>query len=56
MSFDTGIAENIQSQVESLTEMVSDDRSDQAQTACDVESHLWQNRLAPGYQLLQLFF
>jgi hypothetical protein len=40
MFFDASIAKDIQSQVESLTEMVSDDRSDQAQTACEVESHL----------------
>ena len=56
MSFDTIIAKDIQSQMESLIEMVSDDRSDQAQTAYEVESHLWQNLLTLGQQLMQLFF
>jgi len=56
MSFDTSIAGNIQSQVESLIELVSDDRSSQAQTAYEVESHLWQSLLVMGQQLMQLFF
>ena len=56
MSFNTSIAENIQSQVENLVELVSHDGASQAQTADDVESQLWESLLAMGQQLMQLFF
>ncbi len=56
MSFNTSIAESIQSQVKKLVELVSDETSSQAQTAYEVESQLWQSLLAMGQQLMQLFF
>ena len=56
MSFDTSIAENIQSQVEKLVELVSDETSSQGQTAYEVESQLWESLLAIGQQMMQLFF
>lgn len=56
MSFDTSIAESIQSQVAKLVELVSDEPSGQAQTAYEVESQLWQSLLVMGQQLMQLFF
>ena len=55
MSFDTSIAESIQSQTAKLVELVSD-MSSQAQTAYEVESQLWQSLLVMGQQLMQLFF
>jgi hypothetical protein len=56
MSFDTSIAENIQSQVAKLVDLVSDEPSSQAQTAYEVESQLWQSLLVMGQHLMQLFF
>ena len=55
MSFDSSITETIQSQMETMLELVSDSSS-QSQTAGEVESQIWQNLLAMGHQLMQLFF
>ena len=55
MSFDTSITETIQSQMETMLELVSD-TSSPTQTAYDIESQLWQKLLALGQQLMQLFF
>lgn len=56
MSFDTSIAESIQAQTAKLVELVSDETSNQAQTAYEVESQLWQSLLVMGQHLMQLFF
>lgn len=55
MSFPPSIAENIRTETEKLIEMVSGEGS-QSQTAHAIESQLWQNLLAMGQQLMQLFF
>jgi hypothetical protein len=55
MSFNTSIAETIQSKMEELIEMVSRP-SGQNKTAHEIEEQLWREMLALGQQLMQLFF
>ena len=55
MSFNTSIAENIQSKMEELIEMVRGESS-QDKTAHEIEDQLWWGLLAMGQQLMQLFF
>ncbi|TVR25528.1 MAG: ISKra4 family transposase [Anaerolineaceae bacterium] len=55
MSFSTSIAENIQSKMSALLEMVSGENR-QSQTAHEVEQQLWWEMLLMGQQLMQLFF
>jgi hypothetical protein len=55
MSFPTSIAENIRADAEKLIEMVSGEGS-QSKTAHEIEGQLWQDLLAMGQQLMQLFF
>jgi hypothetical protein len=55
MSFNTSIAENIQSKMEDLIEMVSGE-SEQDKTAHEIEEQLWWEMLSLGQQLMQLFF
>ena len=55
MSFNTSIAENIQTTVEGLIEMVSGESS-RDKTAHEIEGQLWRELLALGQQLMQLFF
>jgi hypothetical protein len=55
MSFPTSITENIRTGTEKLIEMVSGE-SRQSKTAHEIEGQLWQDLLALGQQLMQLFF
>lgn len=55
MSFNASIAENIQSKMGELIEIVSGEFS-QDKTAHEIEDQLWQGLLAMGQQLMQLFF
>ena len=55
MSFNTSIAENIQSKLGELIKMVSGESS-QGKTAHEIEGQLWREMLAMGQQLMQLFF
>ncbi len=55
MSFSTSIAENIGTAVVELIEMVSGESS-QDKTAYEIEGLLWQQLLALGQQLMQVFF
>lgn len=55
MSFKSSVAENVQSKMEELIEMVSGDAS-RDKTAYEIEGQLWREMLAMGQQLMQLFF
>jgi hypothetical protein len=55
MSFNPSIAENIRTETEKLIEMVSGEDG-QSKTAHEIEGQLWQDLLAMGQQLMQLFF
>ena len=54
MSFNPSIAENIQTTVAALIEMVSGESS-RDKTAHEIEGQLWWGLLAMGQQFMQLF-